>query len=257
MQRRVFTSWLVTYFRSNGIQYRLYVMLRQYTELEIENIAWELLRRKPKVRACLPIDVDLLLELQGISLVVVAGLIPRFSIECCAYQLHPNGEVIVAIEKFIADSRSEPSYRQILAKVLGHLTLHKEVLDQTSSIEDYLALRSSPAWPHMEHDAHRFAVSLMAPEELVAQAAAPLYAQLIAEQGFGELRAIEQQLRNCLATTFLVTTEQIHQRMVRWPCQIYQRVRKSVSLGSPQLLPLDSGQVAQHQRRLFLSGRES
>ena len=106
----------------------------------------------------------------------------------------------------------------------------------------------------IEYDAQRFAVSLMAPEELVAQAAAPLYAQLIAEQGFGELNAIEQQLRNYLATTFLVTTEQIHQRMVRWTCQIYQRVRKSVSLGSPRLLPLEGMHVAQHQRQLFLPG---
>ena len=229
-------------------------MLRQYTELEIENFAWELLRREPKVRACLPIDVELLLELQNISLVVVAGLIPRFSVECCAYRLHPNGEVIVAIEKLIADSRPEPSYRQILAKVLGHLPLPQGVIDQTSSIEDYLVLRSSPIWPRIEYDAQKFAVSLMAPEELVAQAAVPLYAQLIAEQGFGELNAIEQQLRNYLATNFLVTTEQLHQRMVCWPCQIYQRVRKSVSLGSPRLLPLEGMHVAQHQRQLFLPG---
>ena len=227
-------------------------MLRQYTELEIENFAWELLRCEPKVRACLPIDVELLLELQDISLVVVAGLIPRFSVECCAYRLNPNGQIIVAIEKLIADSRPEPSYRQILAKVLGHLTLHKGVIDQTGSIDDYLVLRSSSIWPRIEYDAQRFAVSLMAPEELVAQAAAPHYAQLIAEQGFTDLHAIEQQLRNYLATTFLVTTEQIHQRMVRWPCQLYQRVRKSVSLRSARLLSVQDTHVAQQQ--LFLPG---
>ena len=228
-------------------------MLRSYTELEIEHLAWKLLRSEPKVRSRLPIDVELLVESQpNLVLRIVPGLVARFSIECCVVRGGRADERVVWVDKLVADSRPLSHYRQLLAELLGHLALHEAVLDQTDSSEDYLAIRNSPQWERIERDARRFAVSIMAPEEMVIQAAEEIYPGLVTQPGMQSPDAIQRLMRNCLAQAFSISTQQIHRRMVRWPCQIYARVEASLAIGSSQLVALpNSPATADDQRVLF------
>lgn len=215
-------------------------MLRLYTELEIERLAQQLLSTKPQLPSRLPIDVELLLESQpGVVLKVVPGMMARFSVHACVCRSADQQTTLVYVDRAVSDSRTEWYYREILAEVLGHMTLHAAVLDQTIGIDDYLALRSSPEWPRIARDVRRFALGLLAPEELVEREADAAYRRLVVGSGHDRVVAYLCLFFE-LERTFCTSRKLILPRMLRRPCDIRGRLINSMTRESPRLLGPDS-----------------
>ena len=223
------------------------------TELAIEWRVRHLLgRRSVKITAA-PVDVEAALEKSaGVRIEIVPGLVPRFSVQSCV--VHTNSEIVLYVDRIVADSRPLASYRRLLAISYALAALRDSAEQAPPSIDWFLALRQSEHWPEALRDCQRFALAMLLPAGPVLGAAEAAYQELVQQQGWVEIETAARAVRNRLAEQFAVPTSLVHRRLVGWPCHIYGRIAQALVAEEMTLPPadwLEDEQQKVFQRELF------
>lgn len=207
------------------------------TELAAEWRVRRLLGRREQQISAAPVDVESVLENRaGVQLQIVAGLIPRFSIQACA--MSDNGRLTLLIDRIVADSRPLASYRELLARCYAPAVLW--IKDDSPVPHDwFFQLQRCPDWPRLQRDCERFALSLLLPAGPVLAAAQDAYREVVEQQGWIDTDAAACAVRNRLAEQFAVPPLLIHSRLVRWPCHVYGRIAQALAAQEYTLPPID------------------
>jgi hypothetical protein len=209
-----------------------------------------LLGRHEANRIAAPVDVEAVLENQaGVRLVILPGLIPRFSVQACA-TVDATG-ITLFVDRIVADSQPIASYRQLLALCFAPAALWQA--DAQTSASSFWQLHSGNHWPQQLRDCQRFALALLLPANPVLAAAETAYQALVGQQGWIETGDAIRGLRNHLAEQFAVPTSLVHRRLIGWPCHLYGRIAQALAAQEPTLPPLDwiVEQAPTRQRTLF------
>lgn len=221
------------------------------TELAIEWRVRRLLGRREAQLMAAPIDVEAALENEaGVRLVIMPGLIPRFSVQVCM-ATGPAGMTLF-VDRIVADSRPLASYRHLLALCFAPASLWQAENNWTAS--HFRQLQADNSWAHRHRDCERFALAMLLPANPVLVGAETAYQELIGQQGWLEEEEAIRALRNRLAEQFAVPTSLVHRRLVGWPCHLYGRIAQALAAQELTFPPPDwfvEEELPRQQKTLF------
>jgi transcriptional regulator with XRE-family HTH domain len=214
--------------------------LTQYpvlTELAAEWRVRQLLGRRETPLAAAPVDVEAVLENQGnVRIEIIAGLVPRFSVQACA--VTHRGTLTLLVDRIVADSRPLASYRELLARLYAPAALWVNVAN--SPIAGWFQqLQQHQDWSQLLRDCERFALSMLLPAGPVLDAAEVAYREVIEQQGWVDTDTAARSVRNRLAEQFAVPPLLVHIRLTRWPCHVYGRIAQALAAEELTLPPVD------------------
>jgi hypothetical protein len=213
--------------------------LVEYSKSKIEAMVSEYLHHRVDVNTkTLPIDVELLLEnTSDVTLKPADGLLMRFSVEGAVFNENGTRLLRVYVETHIMNGADDARYSAVLGEELSHIELHKALVYQVKSVDDYIEIKEHPKWPIIERDARHFSAALRMPAPAVVREAELCYPFIVDEHGFGEPHTIAKLVRNRLAEIFVVHPSEMNGRLADWPCSLYGRLYASVETKSQHILP--------------------
>jgi Zn-dependent peptidase ImmA (M78 family) len=145
--------------------------------------------------------------------------------------------LFVFVDEDLADSDYRRNfYRTTVAEELAHVVLHREVIEQVTSVEDFCRLQSHKEWYVCERNAKRLAAAvLMPPQELLGESNR-IYRQLVQAVGYANLEAVEKHLCAQLSKRFEVSPKAMSFRMNEWPMRIHERLQEAMDARLETLL---------------------
>lgn len=203
-----------------------------YKAADIERRAGEFLREQLEDQIAIPVDVEYLLEtIDGVVLDIIPsvkyGLRPQGA-EGMVLRDVDSGELLVYVDEHLADTKPN-RYRFTIAEELGHIILHRNVIDQINSNADFRELQSHDQWHRMDRNARRFAAAVLMPPSAVADEAQQVY-KTIARRAFGAgADAVLGAMASEMARRFGVSPSAMKHRLTEWPMRIAERVSNAVS----------------------------
>jgi len=212
--------------------------LVEYTISQLECQAQHFLRQRVDVPFRAPINVEVLLEnMPGVTIRPKSNLIAQYSVEgaVCNDPETSDGRRVY-IDFNLMNGFNDARYNAAVAEELAHLVLHPAMLMQVKSVEDFLEIRKCDQWKRIEVDARRFSAAIRMPESLIKESASAVYREIVDEHGFGDPLSIAKLVRNRLAQLFVVPLQDMHSRLIQWPCEVYAKVIASVVESSPVLI---------------------
>jgi hypothetical protein len=176
------------------------------------------------------VDVELILErMEGVTLDVWPGLKCNHQTEGMVCRDIESGQLFVYIDEALADDyRYKARYRMTVGEELGHVVLHKSVIEQVETPQDFLALQRHSQWHEMDRHAKRFACAVLMPPDRLLAFARELYPQLVKVAGFGNVQAILKQITAQAASKFEVSPQTMGFRLKEWPARIESLVEQSM-----------------------------
>lgn len=210
----------------------------------LTDLAMEWRARRLTARLSTPVDVEVALERNGVRLEIVAGLVPRYSVQACVTYEEPEEETdeqnndrvslpaTVWIDRTIADSHPPASYRLLLARAFAPLALSCEHLDA--------------------RDAGRFALATLLPAAPLQAAAERAYTDYIDRYGWLSASVMKQYLCNQLAEQFAAPPRLIAQRLDGWPCPLTHRLELALDAHERTLPPTDWQRSLEPAEQLLL-----
>jgi hypothetical protein len=216
--------------------------LVEFTDIELEQMAHDyLFRDRPDVQFRIPVNVEALL--QGCEKVgdidTVPGIAKYTRTEGVICRHATGNDLKVYFDEEIADG-PKASFYAVVCEELAHVILHPGVFIQVKSFPEFLEVQRSPQWHRMERDARRLSAAIRMPPRHVVLSAESLYPEIVDEHGFGDSWAIQKLLRNALAEKFVVPPEDMHRRLMQWPCLIYERANMSLQGKAKTLVSADA-----------------
>lgn len=207
------------------------------TELAAEWRVRQLLGHRESYLAAAPVDVEAVLERHaGVQIEIVAGLIPRFSVQACAV-VRDYGLAFL-VDRIVADSRPLASYRELLARLFAPAALWIGDL-KLSPGPWFYKLQQKADWPQLLRDCERFALSMLLPAAPILAAAEAAYCEVVEQHGWVDTETAVRTVRNRLAEQFAVPPLLVHTRLTRWPCHVYGRIAQALAAEELTLPPLD------------------
>ncbi|HUT60588.1 MAG TPA: ImmA/IrrE family metallo-endopeptidase [Phycisphaerae bacterium] len=199
-----------------------------YSAGELERRARDFLSKRYGDAISIPVDVDLLLEqLEGVVLDIWPGLRTNHGVEGMVLRDPETGDLLVYIDEWLADN-VPARYRMTVAEELGHLILHRKVIDAVHTIDDFREFQRHYRNVEMERNAKRFAAAILMPADAVLSEAARLYRLFVRAAGFGDPGAIKRQLARQLAKRFQVSSQSMEYRLTEWPMRVFERVDQAM-----------------------------
>jgi len=202
--------------------------LPTYDVATLERKAAEFLRSRFGQDVPIPVDVDLLLEqTTGVDLDVWPALRDNHGLEGMICRDATSGELVVYVDEWLADNRPT-RYRMTVAEELGHVLLHRAVIEKIDSPATFHELQKHPRWFEMDRNAKRFAAAVLMPGEQIAREAGQVYSKLVRAAGFGDVAAVKKYLAAQLAKQFEVSPQAMTIRLREWPMKIEDRVDQAM-----------------------------
>lgn len=218
-------------------EYKTIQTEEELTELEIEWRVRNFLGSHSTQRALAPIDIESILENdKRVLLEIVAGLIPRFSVQACL--LKSPTQTTLVIDRVIADSRPMATYRDLLAQCYSPIELWQSA-SESKNTNWFWNVLSSEAWTSLKRDCHRFSLATLLPAAPLLKAAEAAYRELVEQQGWVEVEEAVCWIRNRLAEQFAVPSQLVHRRLTGWPCHLYGRIAQALAAEELTLPPSD------------------
>ena len=196
-----------------------------YTANQLEHMTADLLKSRLKVPIEIPVDIDYLLEQEpGILLDYIPGIKDRFGIAGLVYR--ENKDLIrVIIDAEIADSvRHQNFYRFTVAEELGHIKLHRKIIEQIPDEETAIELHQHPEYEAMDRNSKRFAAAILMPSKYVLQDARELYPDLVRVAGFENREAVRDFMASILSKKYQVSVEAMSYRLNEWPIRVFEKI---------------------------------
>jgi len=226
--------------------------LSSLTELAIEWRVRRLLGRRDVQVAAASVDVEAVLEGEAdVRLEIVAGMVPRFSVQACVVNV--DGQLVLFVDRILADSRPLSSYRLIVASCFAPVVMWGELDRPPLNAARFVRLRASIDWPRALRACEQFALAMLLPASAVLAVAEAAYSELVQQLGWVEIDEAARAIRNRLADHFAVPPALVHRRLVGWPCHLYGRIAQALAAEEPTLPPIDwlATENLQRQRMLF------
>jgi IrrE N-terminal-like domain len=199
-----------------------------YDVKQIEQLARGVLSNQFGTDIVIPVDVDLLVEqLPGVDLDYWPALSANYGLEGMVARDRETHDLFVFIDDRLADSRPT-RYRMTVAEELGHLTLHRSLIEAINEPNDFRELQQHPKWGTIERNAKRFAAAILMPGDVLVKQAEQLYPKLVEVAGYGDASAILAHLASMLAKQFAVSPQSMNYRLDEWPMKIKTRVVESI-----------------------------
>jgi hypothetical protein len=186
----------------------------------------------------IPVDIDLLVERQGIDLDEWPKLQTNHGIEGGVWRDTATGRLFIFIaEELMADEspKGYGRYRMTVAEELAHIHLHRTVIEQIDTPAKFRELQAHKQWAEIERNAKRYAAALLMPGKALSESAERVYAQLVRQAGTDNAAAVKKWLCSLLAREFEVSEMAMHHRLGEWPMKIYSRVEQALHDGLPYL----------------------
>jgi hypothetical protein len=208
--------------------------LPTYSVRQLEAKAGQYLAERFGQDVPIPVDIDLLVEREGIDLDEWPKLRTNHGIEGGVWRDSDSGRLFIFIaEELMADEspRGYGRYRMTVAEELAHIHLHRAVIEQIDSLAKFRELQTHKQWVDIETDAKRYAAALLMPGRTMLASAERVYAELVRQAGTDNVAAVKKWLRSLLAKEFEVSETAMHHRLGEWPMNIYSRVEQSLHDG--------------------------
>jgi hypothetical protein len=214
--------------------------LVDYTPSQIEDLASLFRRNRVDVPKVLPVPVELLLEnTRDVRLRTVSGLRRDHNVEGCVCNEFFSTLLTVFIDAGISDGPDDALYNAVLGEELAHIELHRALILQIKSIEDFREVRTHPQWKRIEQDAIRFSLAIRIPANTFIAEAEAAYTAVINEHGFGESHRTALQVRNWLARRYATPYQDMQRRVSQYPfVGLSECIRTSVLARSDKLISL-------------------
>lgn len=215
--------------------------IRKYKVAEIEKIASDVIQEHFGGSSAPPIDVDLIAEEMDVLIDIRPNLAGRKVPGICWRR--SRNKYSILIDENIADNHLT-FYRFTLSEEIGHIVLHKEVIDEITTEQEAAQLLAWKDYKLIDHHAKRFASAILLPPSLIAESAERIYTMLIKALDktvrFGNVDAIEDYLASEMSKIFQVSQSAMAIRLSHtWPAGIYNRVEQSMRNESEILLPIN------------------
>ena len=142
----------------------------EYTRLTLEKLVDQFLRVRPFVSKYPPVNVEMILD--RISDVKKVECVPllAFNFKTEAMVLTPrfmHRDLTICVDQEIMNARDPAPYNMAVAEEIGHITLHRAVMLEIESQEDFADLQRHPMWYRAEHDAKYFGRALLMPRNML------------------------------------------------------------------------------------------
>lgn len=218
---------------------RLGDSIPSYTRLELERSASSLLSSRPGVSDSAPVAIGVLLEkMPDYAFTIPCPLLAdRIGTE--GMVLTPtfmHRVLVVVIDHAIMAQRDPAPYNMTLAEEIGHMHLHRSVMLDIESIEEFMMLQEHPRWEFAESDARFWGRAILMPAHLLEPVADRIYRRLTASLGFVDLFHFSAVFTSHLATTFEVPLHDAQKRLDSYPGDLRGRLEKSFAARSDTLL---------------------
>lgn len=170
----------------------------------------------------LPIDVEIILEsMPGVFFDIWPHLKENHCVEGMVCRDTLTGELCVFVNQELADDyRYHSRYRMTVAEELAHVILHREIIEQVTSPEDFVEIQRSRHWHAMDRNAKRYAAATLMPGDSVRKSARALYPRLVAIAGYRNSSAILGTMTAKLAEDFMVSQQAMRIRLKEWPVNV-------------------------------------
>lgn len=208
--------------------------LPTYSVRQLEAKASQYLADKFGQDVPIPVDIDLLVEREGIDLDEWPKLRTNHGIDGGVWRDADTGRLFIFIaEELMADESPNGygRYRMTVAEELAHIHLHRAVIEQIDTLAKFQELQTHKQWAEVERDAKRYAGALLMPGEALSASAARVYAQLVRHARTDNAAAVKRWLKHLLAKEFEVSEMAMHHRLGEWPIKIYSRVEQALHDG--------------------------
>ncbi|HEY2416183.1 MAG TPA: hypothetical protein VGI40_28335 [Pirellulaceae bacterium] len=215
--------------------------LIEYTDIQLEQTAHDYLQSRKDVQFKIPVNVeDLLQHAEGVGDVdTVEGISKYTGTEGAVCRYGGGNELIIYFDAETADGPT-PAFYAVVGEELAHVILHKAIFIQVKSFPEFLEVQNSPQWNRMERDARRLSAAIRMPYKNLVLNAESLYPDIVDEHGFSDVWEIQKLLRNALSEKFFVPPEDMHKRLMQWPCLVYQRANVSIQAKKNRLVNEDA-----------------
>ncbi len=190
---------------------------------EIETKAHKFLQEKCKPIISIPIDIDFLIEQEPDTVLdCLPKLEDRFNV--AGMVVKESKRFVVYIDERIMNENPN-FYRFTLAEELGHLHLHRQILEQITSKEEAAALQDwGEYYEVIDRSAKRFAAAVLMPNPHIVEDARTLYKKLVSKVGFGDPSAISRHLVYQLSKRYCVSPTPMAIRLTEWPIKVQEKV---------------------------------
>jgi hypothetical protein len=203
--------------------------LPTFTVAELEGMAASFLRNAMPQGVQIPVDIDLLLERQGVDLDYWPNLKSIHGVAGAVLRDTNSNSLVIYIDQEIADEDSGKNfYRTTVAEELGHVVLHGTAIQQVVEMHDFRQLQRHSMWHQAERNAKRFGYSLLMPQEELLRESNQIYPKLVLVAGYGDGEAIKMHLCSQLARKFEVSHKTMSIRMTEWPMRINEKVDQAI-----------------------------
>lgn len=209
----------------------------RYKPWDIENIAqeflkvhWDPAKGWVDIEAIAEQELDLLIDVTRAEAFNVLGSI-------CRRQCDGRLLIVVNEETF---NRRPLVYRFTLAQEVGHLLLHKDIIEAIVTLDDLIDFQeylSDKQYKWLESDVNRCAAAILMPQHQFTDAACDLY-EYWCEQINGEgikIRTggkyLQKRIVTDLAKQYQVNPMPAKIRLQNWPIQLYDKILKSAQKG--------------------------
>jgi hypothetical protein len=170
---------------------------------ELERKATELLKESLPQGIHIPIDIEFVLETRaGVDFDYWPKLEANHGVCGAVCRDAHSGILFVFLDEDLADSDHRRNfYRMTVAEELAHVVLHREIIEQVASVEDFCRLQNHTAWYVCERNAKRFAAAvLMPPEELLGESSR-IYRKLVPRSGRATVGSDDWKLDTLVTST--------------------------------------------------------
>jgi len=202
--------------------------LRTYSAQELEHIA-EGYHKKSGNDFYIPVDIELLLELEGIDLDIWPGLQANHKLLGMILINPETKKFMVYIDANLADySAQRNRYRMTVAEELAHFLLHKEAIQFVCHPDDFRYLQSHAKWYECERNAKRLAAAPLMPASYLIEDARKEYPKIInalpSQYQYSNPSAVKNTLVSNLAKKYEVSFQSMQIRLDEWPVRVLQKI---------------------------------
>ncbi len=201
----------------------------QYSAVELERRAEDLLRARCGWPPNIPVDIEFLVAgEQGVLLDILPGLRAVCGVAgLTRYEAETNTMRII-IDAEVADHPSSSFYRFTVAEEFAHVLLHREIITQVKTLENLLTLHAWSGYHDIDRNAKRLAAALLMPTVTVSREARALYSQLVKAAGFTDPAAVQAHLAERVARLHEVSPAAMRHRLKEWPLRVTQKVERAM-----------------------------
>jgi hypothetical protein len=225
--------------------------LATYSHHEIEERASQFLRCRPGIeKDVLPVKIEVLADTGDIRLGrPLPLLLSKYSVEGCVCKRTRSGELVIHVDKDIADGRDRARYLAVIGEELSHIELHRVFLYEIKSAKDFAEFQQCDEWSMLERDAKLFSAAIRMPIWHVLNKVEPIYEQVVAQHGFGSPHETFKLVRNKMAELFCVLPLEMNGRLCDWPCELDGRILVSAHQRQLKLLPPEKSMMTGARRQ--------